>query len=143
MDFKEFADDYLNRMAVDENAFFALIEAPGEIVSFLESAFRSESDAVRRAAILNVIWQRRDRTTIPLLGEALRDASPRVWKEALDGLVALGSQESILAVQSARSRAFASEVDSREFREFLDEALEQLTAEILSRPERDHEGDHR
>src|SRR4051794_13696715 len=116
MDLEEYADYHLGRIGEDENAFFALIEAPDTIVPFLESSFRLESDAIQRAAILNVIWQRRDRATIPLLAEALRDTSNRVWKEALDGLVALGGQESVVAIQAARSRDFDSDVDGRDFR---------------------------
>jgi len=117
---------YLNRIEKDESAFFSLIEAPAAIVPLLESVFRSEFDTGRRSAILKVIWQRRDRSAMPLLADALQDSSPRVWKEALEGLVALGGQESMLSIQAAQGRAFASMVDGREFREYLDEALEQL-----------------
>ena len=117
---------YLDRIEKDESAFFSLIEAPAAIVPLLESAFRTEFDAGRRAAILKVIWQRRDRSAIPVLVYALQDASPQVWKEALDGLVALGGREAISGIEAAYSRHFDSALDGSQFREFLDEALEQL-----------------
>jgi hypothetical protein len=117
---------YLARIPDDENAMFALAEAPASILPLLVSAFRSDPDAVKRSAILNVIWQRRDRATIPVLGEGLQDVSPRVWKEALDGLVTIGGPESIGVIEAARGRNFASERERIRYREFLDEALDQL-----------------
>jgi len=68
---EEYAAYYLDRIEEDENAIFSLIEAPAAIVPLLKSAFRSESNAAKRSAILKIIWQRRDRSTISLLGEAL------------------------------------------------------------------------
>jgi hypothetical protein len=134
-DLEEFAAHYLDRIEFDENAWFSLLEAPAAIVPLLVSAFRDESDSVKRSAILNVIWQRRDPSTIPFLGEALQDASPRVWKEALDGLVAIGGHASILAIEAAHARHFDAEYDGRQFREFLDEALAQLRTGFYGEPE--------
>jgi hypothetical protein len=123
---EEYAAYYLDRVPHDENAAFALAGAPDAIVPLLVSAFRSEPDATKRSAILKIIWQRRDPSTITVLGEGLRDASPGVWKEALDGLVTIGGPESIAAIEAANRRSFDSERDRDQFREFLDEALEQL-----------------
>jgi HEAT repeat protein len=123
---EEYASHYLGRIADDENAFFALIEAPDSVKPFLVTAFRSEPDAARRMSILKILWQLRDPTTIPVLAEGLRDPSPRVWKEALDGLVALGGPECIAAIKAAGSRHFDCEEDANCFRAFLDEALAQL-----------------
>lgn len=123
---EEFVAYYLDRIADDENAWFALVEAPDEIVPLLVTAFRSESDALIRSTILKIVWQRRDPTKTSVLGEGLQDASPLVWKEALDGLVTIGGPESLSAIEAAYSRHFDCEKDGRQFREFLDEALEQL-----------------
>ena len=98
---EEFAAYYLDRIPDDEDAWFALVEAPGAVVPLLASAFRSASDAAKRSAILNIIWQRRDPSTIPVLGEGLKDASPGVWKEALDGLVTIGGPQSISAIEAS------------------------------------------
>ena len=123
---EEYAAYYLERIENDENARFSLVEAPAAIVPLLVSAFRDESDPAKRSAILNIIWQRRDPSTIPILRDGLHDASPCVWKEALDGLVTIDGPESISAVEAACSRHFDSDVDGRQFREFLAEALDQL-----------------
>jgi HEAT repeat protein len=123
---EEYAAHYLARITDDENAEFALAEAPSTIMPLLVSAFRAEPDALKRSAIIKVIWQRRDPATIPVLAEGLRDSSPRVWKEALDGLVTIGSPQSISAIQGAYDRRFDSEDEGSHFRAFLDEALDQL-----------------
>ncbi|HEY3964292.1 MAG TPA: HEAT repeat domain-containing protein [Planctomycetaceae bacterium] len=122
----EYAAHYLDRLCDDENAYFALIEAPCDILSHLATAFRSEIDGAKRAKILNVIWQHRDASTVPLIGEALHDESPLVWKQALDGLVAIGAPACVVAIRAAHGRPFKREADQRTFREFLNEALEQL-----------------
>jgi len=46
----EFAAYYLNRLADDENAWFALVQAPDAIVPWLASAFRLECEAAKRSA---------------------------------------------------------------------------------------------
>ena len=120
----EYAAHYLDRLCDDENAYFALIEAPRAILPHLVTAFRSEIDGAKRSTILNVIWEHRDPSTIPLIGEALRDESPLVWKQALDGLVAIGGPACISTIQAAHDRPFNREADQMTFREFLDEALE-------------------
>jgi HEAT repeat protein len=126
MNLEEYAAYYIDRLADDENAHFALIEAPRAIIPILSSAFRSESDAAKRSMTLHVIWQYRDPSTIPLIGEGLQDSSPLVWKQALDGLIAIGGPESISIIEAAYGRHFGGEVDQAQFQLFLDEALEQL-----------------
>jgi hypothetical protein len=123
---EEYATYYLDRLDEDEDAWFALVEAPQAIMPFLISAFCSESDAAKRSTILNVIWQHRVPSTIPLFGEALQDSSPLVWKEALDGLVALGGPQCIATVDAAYGRTFDQAAEQIYYREFLDEAREQL-----------------
>jgi len=123
---EEYAAHYLGRLGDDEDAYFALIEAPHEIIAFLALAFRSEAGPQKRSMILNVIWQHRQPSAIPSLREGLWDTSPIVWKQALDGLVTIGGQESISTIEAANSRSFDCEADAREFRASLDEALLQL-----------------
>ena len=117
---------HLERLGDDEDAWFALVKASPAIIPLLASAFHSEDNAAKRATILNVIWHHRDHSIIPLLGEALQDSSPLVWKQALDGLVTIGGPESVSTIDAARSRKFSSDSGQIEFREFLDEALQQL-----------------
>jgi len=75
-------------------------------------------------ALLEVIWQHRQQWVIPLLGEALLDAHPRVWRQALDGLVALGSPAAVAALRRARVHR-----DDVEFRRWVDEAIVQADVE--------------
>jgi len=49
-----------------------------------------------------------------------------VWKEALNGLVALDRPECEAALEAARGRRFDFESEGARFRELVDEALEQL-----------------
>ena len=123
---EQYAAYYLERLTDDENAEFALVEAPSAIIPLLVSAFRVEPEAIKRSAILKVIWQRRDPSTIPVLADGLRYSSPPVWKEALDGLVTIGGPQSISAIEGACSRQFDSEDNTIHFRTFLDEALDHL-----------------
>jgi HEAT repeat protein len=71
-----------------------------------------------------VIWQHRQQSVIPLLGEALLDAHPRIWRQALDGLVALSSPAAVAALRSARVHRH-----DVEFRRWVDEAIVQADAE--------------
>src|SRR5258708_23732589 len=78
---EEYAAYYLERIEYDENARFSLVEAPAAILPLLVSAFRSESDPVKRSAILNIIWQRRDPSAVPPFGEGLPEESTPPWGE--------------------------------------------------------------
>ena len=125
-DLEEYAAYYLPRLADDEDAYHALIEADAAILPILVRAFRRERDGKLRAKILEVMWQHRDPSIIPVLAEALQDPSPRVWKEAFDGLVTLDRPECIGVIEGARNRTFEREQDATYFRSFLDEAIDQL-----------------
>jgi hypothetical protein len=72
------------------DAFFGLIEANSTIIPDLIDTYRVEPDASVRELLVEVVWQHRQASTIPFLGEALHDAEPVVWKQAIDGLVSLG-----------------------------------------------------
>src|SRR5262245_45444061 len=56
-------------------------------------AFNGEPDPRRRSRLIRIIWQFRDRSALPVLGEALRDPHDQVWKDALDGIVTLGGDQ--------------------------------------------------
>ncbi len=78
----------------DENAFHTLLEADHTILPNLMQHFAAEADGAHRARILEVIWQHRLTSTIPFLASALHDPHSEVWKQALDGLVAIGGNDS-------------------------------------------------
>jgi hypothetical protein len=102
-----------------------LIQHESEAIAELESAFRAATDTRLRVFLLQVIWQHRHQSVIPLLAEALLDCEPQVWKESLDGLVTLASPASIDAMRSARTRQFTKPQEAEEFRLWLEEAIQQ------------------
>jgi len=126
--------EYLQRFQKGdrEGAFFRLLEMEHEILPMLVAAFRSERDSRVREFLVEVIWQPRQPSAIPFLGEALRDAEPEVWKQALDGLVTLASPAALDVLRSAKTRQFARQREGDEFHRWLDEAIEQVESEIAS-----------
>jgi HEAT repeat protein len=80
----------------------------------------SEQDKDIRAYLVDVVWQYRRPESIPFLAQMLSDSSREVWKRALDGLVALGTDDALAALKTARTRASSNE------REYIDEAIDQL-----------------
>lgn len=99
---------------------FCLLSGAGQEITELVAAFRGESDGPCRAFLVEVIWQHRQQSAVPFLTEALSDPDDAVWRQALDGLVTLASPESLAALRIAR--------ESRDdtFREWIDEAIEQV-----------------
>ena len=108
-----------------DNAFHGLLELRGDIIPELMTLFREEQDAAVRELLVEVIWQYRDRSVIPFLGDALSDSEPRVWRQALDGLVALASPDALDVLRRARNRKFCSQREAEEFHQWLEDAIEQ------------------
>jgi hypothetical protein len=123
---EQYAAHYLPRLGDDEGAYFALIEADHAILPILARAFREERDAKGRERILEVIWQHRTPSVLPILGEALQDSSELVWKQALDGLFAIDSPECLAVLERARDRIFLTEAMAAHFQAYVDEAIDQL-----------------
>ena len=150
--FAPLIDYYLERLrrGHGDQAYHGLLETSYEILPELIVAFRAEMDTRIREFLLGIIWERWQesvrpfvgdalldikasrepavtlaRSVIALLGEALLDPEPLVWKQALDGLVAFASPEALEALRAARTRQFPSQRDTEEFRRWLQEATEQ------------------
>jgi len=123
---EQFASYHLRRLSHDADAWHALAQADPRIVPILINAIRTEHDARVRVLILEAIRNYREPASIPCFAEALADPEPSVWKQALDGLVALDRPECIVAIEDARGRTFPREEDAILFREWLDEAVAQL-----------------
>ena len=111
-------------------AFFGLVGSGRSLVAPLVNAFRSETDSAVKAFLVEVLWQQRDPSAIPVLGEALHDNHQQVWQEALNGLVTLASRDAIKVMQRARLRGFQSEKSARQFLVYLEEAIEQAEAAL-------------
>lgn len=112
-----------------DNAFHSLLEMKHAILPELMAEFRAATDTQLRVFLLSVIWQHRQQSVIPFLGEALFDAESRVWRQALDGLVALASPAALDVLRAGRSRQFPKQRDTEEFSRWLEEAVEQAETE--------------
>ncbi len=113
-----------------EGAFFGLIETGVAILPDLIAAFHGEQDARVREFLVEVIWQNREPSVIPFLGEALHDPEAAVWKQALDGLVALATPAALDTLRAAAERQSATPERTGEFREWLAEGIAQVESQI-------------
>lgn len=120
------------RQGRGDEAFHGLLELEHAALPELAKVFRESTDTPTRNFLLNVIWQYRQPTEIPLLGEALFDDESEIWQEAMDGLVALASSESLRALRRARTRRFSDDLEGLRFSEWLKEAIEQLETQLSS-----------
>lgn len=107
-----------------DDAFFGLLETDYDVLPELMTAYRTESDSRVRAFLVEVIWQYRQQSVIPFLGEALRSSEPVVWQQALDGLVALASPAALEVLRSVHQSA------TGEFRGWVEEAIGQAQEQI-------------
>ncbi len=112
-----------------DNAFHGLLEIDRDILPELMETFRRERGIDLREMLIEVIWEYRDRSVIPFLGEVLLDSEPRIWQQALNGLVALACPAALDALRAARSREFPKPRETEEFRRWLEEAIEQAEME--------------
>jgi hypothetical protein len=74
---------------------------------------------------VRIVWESRDAEGVPLLESALADSADLVWKEALDGLVAIGGAAALQALSQARVR-LTKEARDPDKRAWIDEAIDQI-----------------
>jgi HEAT repeat protein len=86
-------------------------------------AFLKEADPERRARLIRIIWQFRDRLALPTLALALKDSSPAVWEDALDGVVSLGGEKALEILREAAANH--GSVDQTKA-EWIQEAVDQV-----------------
>jgi hypothetical protein len=110
-----------------------LIELKGDVLPAIAVVFRSELHPDIRALLIKTAWERREDAVLPVLAEALNDDAEEVWQEALDGLVAFASENTLEILVQARSRKFASEDNAKRFRLWLEEAIQQGQFELRAR----------
>jgi len=108
-----------------ENAYHRLIELGPKVVPVVTTRFQAEREPAVRSMLVNIAWRTNLSGALPLLKDALDDSEPGVWKEALDGLTALGGRTALDVMRRARVRA------SVEKAEWLDEAIEQITDALI------------
>lgn len=132
--YRSIVDHYIERFVQgeEEQAFHGLREMDHDVLPELSEAFRTAPETETRVFLLNVIWEHRQQSAIPILLEGLFDAEPSVWQEAMDGLVALSSHDSLDALSQARNRHFAVNRDKIIFSDWLEEAIEQVEQQLGS-----------
>ncbi|MDB6034693.1 MAG: hypothetical protein JWM16_5031 [Verrucomicrobiales bacterium] len=108
-----------------DDAFHGLLEMDRGILPELMEAFRLEKDIPTRQFLIQIIWEYRDASAIPLLGEALYNDEPCIWQEALNGLVTMACPDSLRLLREARKRQFPTRRETEEFACWLNEAIEQ------------------
>ncbi|HEX6438526.1 MAG TPA: HEAT repeat domain-containing protein [Candidatus Binatia bacterium] len=113
-----------------EEAFFELLEMPGDVLPALTAAFRTERDPALRAFLVTVGWERRDPMAIHLLSEALDERDEEIWQAALDGLVTFASPEALAILIAARTRELADESATKRFQSCVSEAIEYIRQTI-------------
>jgi HEAT repeats len=130
--FEEKASQFIAalRGADRENAHHSLTELGQGIIPLLTLRFVNERDPSMRSTLVNVAWQTDAAGALALLKDALNDSEPSVWKEALDGLSAVGGQVALEVVREARKRADTPKAD------WLDEAIEQIAGQMSASPAR-------
>ena len=116
------ARQYIEALGGDkwEDAYHHLTEMGDEVIHVVGDAFRQQSNGVLRRLLTRILWQTRSDRAVPLLSEALEDSQPQVWKEALDGLVAIGSEDALVCLLTARQRTEMSKAS------WLDEGILQI-----------------
>lgn len=119
---------YLDRLrnGASEDAFFGLLELGPEAMPILIAAASEPPNRDIRAGLVEVIWQYRRLEAIEFLSTALDDTEPAVWKQALDGLVALGGPAAAQQLREALGRLSHCGTERGPSEEWLREALEQI-----------------
>lgn len=125
--FQKVIADYLETFQAGDvsTAFHGLLEIDDGALPELIEVFQQTQELGLREFLVRVIWESREPGVIMFLGEALLDEESRIWRQALDGLVALASPASLELLLAARTRRFSKQPKAEEFRRWLEEAIQQ------------------
>ena len=121
------------RRGDEEDAFYDLLEVPGELLPDLIQEFHAEPEPHVRALLIKVAWERKENGIVPFLHRALEIPDELVWQQALDGLVAFASPEVHEILLNARTREFADTTLTNRFRLWLEEAIQQVEVELRAK----------
>ena len=129
-----YVEFYLEKLRAGdfENAFHSLTEVGHSVVPKLIEAFQTETAPAVRAELVRIIWNHRRPETVSFLGQALRDPSPEVWKNALDGLVTLATSGALETLKAGLARQFANKKEADNFRKWVEEAIEQVEEQLVN-----------
>ena len=121
------------RRGDEEDAFYDLLELPGEVLPELIQEFNTEQEPHVRALLIKVAWERKENDVVPFLNRALEIPDELIWQQALDGLVAFASPEVHEILLNARAREFADTTLTKRFRLWLEEAIQQVEFELRAK----------
>lgn len=113
----------LFRAGDDEGALGALLDCAEELLPSLISIYQREDDAEARAFLVRIAWERREPKSASFIADALQDPAEEVWQSALDGTVALASEEMLDLLKTVRSVERADLSSTRRFQICVDEAI--------------------
>ena len=119
---------YLQRLkgADWDAAYHSLIVADHAILPILIKAYRTEAEPAIRATLVKIIWQHRIPETISFLSEALNDNHPEVWKNALDGFVALADPSAIQILELTKERIALADTTRSVRIDWINEAIRKI-----------------
>lgn len=126
---RDYVEFYLEKLRSGdfEVAFHAFGDVGHSVVPMLIDAFRQETKTAIRAELVDIIWNHHRRPeTVVFLAEALGDRDSKVWKSALDGLVAMASPVALEVLKTALSRQLPSRKHTDQFHEWVKEAITQV-----------------
>lgn len=93
------------------------------------AALQQGNTPPRRPRLVRVISQFRDSAALPTLAIALRDPFEHVWKNALDGMVALGGNQALAVLNEALAMTSATPAETEKF-EWIHEAVTQVAEAV-------------
>jgi hypothetical protein len=116
-----------------EGASFGLLDMGPSATADLVSLFHETSERDLRRYLAWIIRRGNDAAAISFFEEATYDADPDVWREGIDGLVWLATEPALNILETAMGRQFRNPKDAMQFREWLEEAIEQVKETIQNR----------
>jgi HEAT repeat protein len=115
------------------DAYHSLIELGPQVLPELEARLETSSDAALRAALLEVARHMHSPAALAMFAHGLKDATPAVWKEALDGLVDLANPEAVALLEEAAVGPPPGRTSPADWTAWLTEALNQARRALEGR----------
>jgi hypothetical protein len=125
---KEIHERFLDRLDQPWNDEDPRLDFGSAALPCFVAALHRDNTPERRVRLIRIIWQFRDPAAFPTLATALCSQSGAVWKEALDGIAALGGDQALSTLSDARI-AMSSDAEKLAW---IDEALDQVAQKIGS-----------
>lgn len=109
-----------------EEAFHGLSELESDVIPLLVNAFHEENDPSIRSELVRIISEFRSKKAIPFLKDVSTDPNSEVWRCAIDGLVASGDRDALMALKHIKSESELYRSKPIVYVRWIDEACDQL-----------------